>query len=194
MQNIAFILDIEYYSCAKLGRPDYFFGYREVSLLRCDRVAIDPCVFFAPVWPGQIPLENPRIRASVNWERNLSRLDYSPDLKAPYIRHEEVKDFLRSRIGTLPTGSYVGYKGGTVERDLLFELGYDSINLEHLQCPKYEVILQMYPELNALSQRYNCGYHTYNRRRWWVARNGDPLVHCSAVEVYCFNYWLQRNL
>jgi len=194
MQNITYILDLEYFSSAKPGREDYFFGYREVALLRCDRLARDPWIAFTPVWPGRIPLENSRIRQTINWERNLSRLEYSPDLRYPFILHEDVKAFLKKHIGDLPFNCFIGYKGGQAEQQLLDELGYRSINLELLNCPKLSEILNTYPELEELARCYNCGFHMYNRRSWWLKRNGDVPVHCAAVEVFCFNYWLQHNL
>lgn len=80
------------------------------------------------------------------------------------------------------------YKGGTVEKKLLDELHFDSINLENLGCPKFEKILDSLNSNFLISNGLsNCPRHIHfiHKKR---------ICHCSAVEVKIFAVWLKKKL
>jgi hypothetical protein len=62
----------------------------------------------------------------------------------------------------------IGYKGGTIERNMLNKMCVNSINLEVLGCPKYSLLLSKYGV-----EQHTCGYHL---------RNGD-VYHCSGHKL-----------
>lgn len=69
----------------------------------------------------------------------------------------------------------IGYKGGTVERNLLGKLRIPNVNLEHYGCPKYSDLVE--PEIE------DCGYH--------IKIDG---VHCAMKECFAFATWVSQQL
>ena len=84
-----------------------------------------------------------------------------------YYLYDEVICILRK---TLLAGDLIGYKGGTIERDLLCALGLKCINLELMRCPKYSVLLTKYGV-----EQQDCGQHLFKGEN-----------HCSGHEVQLF--------
>ncbi|CAB4037793.1 Hypothetical predicted protein, partial [Paramuricea clavata] len=69
----------------------------------------------------------------------------------------------------------IGYKGGTIERDLLSCLGYTGMNIELLECPCYEELLTKYGVTSHTCGRHLTGYK----------------YHCSMHEVELFGRYLE---
>jgi hypothetical protein len=72
----------------------------------------------------------------------------------------------------------IGYKGGTIERDMLNKMCVNSINLEVLGCPKYSLLLSKYGV-----EQHTCGYHLHN----------GVAYHCSGHEVELFARFVSEN-
>jgi hypothetical protein len=79
--------------------------------------------------------------------------------------------------GMFENADLIGYKGGTIERDMLNKMRVNSINLEVLGCPKYITLLSKYGVV-----QHDCGYHL---------RNG--VYHCSGHEVELFARFVNDN-
>jgi hypothetical protein len=77
---------------------------------------------------------------------------------------------------TFENAKLVGYKGGTIERDMLNHMPIGAINLEVLGCPKYVTLLDKY----GIAQQ-DCGYHIQN-----------GVYHCSGHEVQLFSYYINE--
>ena len=93
-------------------------------------------------------------------------------LDKDYYLYDEVMYLLRK---TLATGDLVGYKGGTIERDLLRGLSLKGFNLELMMCPKYSTLLTVY----GVEQR-DCGKHLFKGEN-----------HCSGHEVQLFGRFVK---
>lgn len=86
----------------------------------------------------------------------------------------------------------VGYKGGTLERDLLFKLRIPSINLETIACPKFDILFNdiTYKHLidDCATQwrdmLQNCPLHN--------TKNQTITFHCAKIEVIVFRAWFLR--
>lgn len=73
----------------------------------------------------------------------------------------------------------VGYKGGTIERNILRKLGFESYNLELINCPKYNDLIKD-NRFNSY-RNVNCNIHLSGKIK---------KLHCAAEEVQVFNNWL----
>ena len=79
--------------------------------------------------------------------------------------------------GMFKNADLIGYKGGTIERDMLNKMRVNSINLEVLGCPKYSTLLSKYGVV-----QHDCGYHLRN-----------AVYHCSGHEVELFARFVNEN-
>lgn len=68
----------------------------------------------------------------------------------------------------------VAYKGGTIEKDYLFELEIPTVNLEFFGCPKYNSLPE--PPIP------NCGFHQ------------KTILHCPKKETFAFAEWYKNNI
>ena len=93
-------------------------------------------------------------------------------LVGKYYLYDEVVCKLRQIFAA---AGIIGYKGGTIERDLLCGLGYNCINLELMECPRYETLLTKYD-----CEQSSCGKHL-----------GKYKYHCSGHEVKLFGHYLE---
>ena len=90
-----------------------------------------------------------------------------------YYLYDEVMCILRQ---TLSKGDLIGYKGGTIERDLLQGLGLKGVNLELMRCPKYSNLLTKYGV-----EQQDCGKHLFKGEN-----------HCSGHEVQLFGRFVKN--
>ena len=90
-----------------------------------------------------------------------------------YYLYDEVVCKLRQIFSS---ADIIDYKGGTIERDLLCGLGYACINLELMECPRYEALLTKYG-----CEQSTCGKHLKYKYKY----------HCSGHEVKLFGRYLE---
>lgn len=98
---------------------------------------------------------------------------------------EQLEMFIRIiRFRTSGNGNknIVAYKGGHFERDVLNRMDVPSINLEDLNCPKFDELIKFY-EPDDLPQ--DCGHHI---------QKFNKVFHCPKVECYVFAEWLKDYL
>ncbi|CAB3982344.1 Hypothetical predicted protein [Paramuricea clavata] len=93
------------------------------------------------------------------------------DIPGEYYLYDEVLTNLRRVFWN---ADLIGYKGGIIERDLLRGIGYDGVNLELLECPRYETLLTKYG-----ARPHTCGKHFEGYK-----------YHCSGHEVVLFGRYL----
>ena len=102
----------------------------------------------------------------------------------PIVRRRVDENFylydevMQRLCGMFKNADLIGYKGGTIERNMLNKMCVNSINLEVLGCPKYSLLLSKYGV-----EQHTCGYHL---------RNGD-VYHCSGHEVELFARFVNEN-
>lgn len=82
----------------------------------------------------------------------------------------------------------IGYKGGHYELDILKTLGYQHLgyNIEHIMCPKLEVLFEKYPE--AISEQCSNHQPIVNKIR------NVTIAHCPRMEIYCFMRFVSELL
>lgn len=76
--------------------------------------------------------------------------------------------------------SFIAYKGGHYERDLLREVGIPYYNLESIGCPRYDQLLKDYDVITSPT----CGLHSY------ALKSKQP--HCPQAETMLFRKWLMN--
>ena len=67
-----------------------------------------------------------------------------------------------------PLRDLVAYKGGTLEKDILIQLGIPHVDLETHRCPKFE---------DLTDENQMCPYHVVRTEK----------IHCPAFEVFTFD-------
>jgi len=86
-----------------------------------------------------------------------------------------LKGFVATVYGQFNKGfDYVAYKGGTIERDLLRDLGIPGFDLELMGCPKFKELRPVFGK-----QYEECGAHDSSQQK-----------HCSRVESAVFRDWI----
>jgi hypothetical protein len=96
---------------------------------------------------------------------------------------QDMLDIIAKRFYTaykMKNESVLGYKGGFIEKDLLFKLNIPSINLELFGCPK---AVNIFPEMAWLE---SCGEHKFLKNKT------DAYKHCPRVEVEVYLHWLTK--
>ena len=107
----------------------------------------------------QLPLEGPP-------GLELLEINRLPAIVATFFANNVVNE-----------SSAIGYKGGTVERDLLRELGIPSVDLEHFGCPRAATLLDNLVWLET------CGHHL----------TPTAFAHCPLIEVTAYASWLEQE-
>ena len=92
-----------------------------------------------------------------------------------FFTYNEVMMLLQMEF--MKNADLVAYKGGTIERDMLYKMGVKGINIEIIGCEKYAELLTKY---GIVAECFP--YHVYD------------TCHCSKHEVQVFNYFLQEVL
>lgn len=99
-----------------------------------------------------------------------------------------VRSFLNQGIHN-PQDIVVGYKGGTLEKDLLDEMGIRSFNMEFIGCPKYDHLVSAV-EYKSLYEVFKvmdypnifCSLHVRKTVK-------EVVHHCAKSEVCMFRRW-----
>lgn len=167
--NIRFIIDIE-------GFPEKNITYfKEVSVY-------DAYTNFTDLYHVRLPislLKRGRTKPIQFVEKNIHGIPFknwlSDHFYSKVIYEIQKKDKERIYIWA--------YKGGIIEKNLLSSLGFKSINLEELGCPKVEVIIDRMSLQNL--NKLQCPRHTR-------FANVNRTCHCSRVEVNVFALWLKN--
>ncbi|CAB4007373.1 Hypothetical predicted protein [Paramuricea clavata] len=162
VSRITHVMDCEAYT---LGKNQVYL--REVSVYRIR----DKKTFSFQIYMPDIYINPKVVHYQIHHVHGL-----------PVVREKNNEDFLQYRDvykvlceEFMTSADLVGYKGGTIERDLLKKLGTKGINIELLGCEKYANLITKYgitPE--------RCPYHLY----------GD--YHCSRHEVQVFAHFLNE--
>lgn len=168
--NIKFIIDIDGFQVSKT------VYYKEVAVYNISDKILYLFHIKLPTWLLDHKHDKPIIFVS-KYVHGMLLQNYENDLSFSQFS---------TRIKSLDPGRQFtwAYKGGIIERDFLARLGLLGFNLETIQCPKFERIL----ENLKLDHLKNCSRH--------VAFKGRPprVCHCSGVEVRAFARWLENYL
>lgn len=127
-----------------------------------------------------------RDRFSVNYvTRNIHGLPFAN-------RHGDL-DMTPSQIISsylvplMKPGQAIGYKGGTVERNLLISLSIPFVDLEKYGCPRFDQLCEIFkPVLKRLARNTFCMNHLPIR--------AAHKAHCPSFETVVFNFWLKKYL
>lgn len=185
-QNIKFIIDAEYFCIdstklvKELGVLDVDSGqahcrYYQVCKIKRPDGSYKRLRFFDL---------SSRDRYQIIWIKN-----YKTGLMFEDLPHDEPQEnfmhYIRE-LGDIANGRLIAYKGGTLERDLLHQLGIPSINVETLGCPRFDQIVDTHPEwFDATLQ---CGRHVKRNRAQDIPK--QRVTHCPRTELNCFYKWL----
>ena len=162
VNRITHVMDCEAYTIAK----DKVY-LREVSFYRVRDKKV--CSF--QIYMPDLYLNPKNVYYQIKYIHGLPLVHrkYNND----FLQYYEMFQVLCEEFMT--SGDLVGYKGGTIERNLLNKLGTKGINIELLGCDKYANLITKYgvePE--------RCKYHN----------SGD--YHCSRHEVEIFARYLEE--
>lgn len=133
--------------------------------------------------------------------RNVHRIPFR-DTSNDRLSQQDVVHTLRQFLETAyqPLDCLtVGYKGGNIEAILLSRLNVRSVNLELLNCPKFnDLVLQptyqplmrdVYPDLEQIQ----CSLHSFNANANANDDDNDCVSwHCAKQEVCVFRRWYIR--
>ncbi|CAB3982321.1 Hypothetical predicted protein [Paramuricea clavata] len=153
VSRITHVMDCEAYT---LGKNQVYL--REVSVYRIR----DEKTFSFQIYMPNIYINPKVVHYQIHHVHGLPVV-YEKN-NEDFLQYHDVYKVLCEEFMT--SADLVGYKGGTIERDLLKKLGTKGINIELLGCEKYANLITKYgmtPE--------RCPYHLY----------GD--YHCSRHEV-----------
>ena len=87
-------------------------------------------------------------------------------------------------VSSLSADGIVGYKGGTIERQLLMEIGMYRYDIGALGCPKTDVVLAAMGDVGRL------GDPCHECARYQRYRKDGKLQHCPAIETWVMRDWL----
>ena len=87
-------------------------------------------------------------------------------------------------VSSLSADGIVGYKGGTIERQLLMEIGMYRYDIGALGCPKTDVVLA------AMCAVRRLGDTCHECVRYQRYRKYAQLQHCPAIETRAMRDWL----
>ena len=118
-------------------------------------------------------------KRQVNWlTKHLHGLSFSRDCKPTDLPSQEAFTPILCEIieDCRTTGTYIAYKGGIYERDIIESLGGGdaAINLETYDCPTARELLLDKSDGISL----NCGRHI------------SKTSHCPKLECYLYYKWL----
>lgn len=112
----------------------------------------------------------------LNYKHGLQFRDHNNDYD-----QDSMEDIIMEMCNTTNhENRMIGYKGGIIERNLIAKHGGISYNIENLKCPKFEVLLEQYPN----KQYWSCGRHRPLKNKQYT--------HCSAVEVKFFGEFVEN--
>ena len=172
--NICCIIDFEAFQ-----HKDYL-GLREIGL--CDLHLTT--VKNYQIYPNNLPLWDKLARKSFNFVKyKIHGLDFYPSKKNSSVVHEkQVKDLVINFYNDhkKDQNSFVAFKGGSIERNLLEQLHIPYFNLEDIKnCPTIKNISKEH-----LACKYYCNLHVNCQ---------DGFKHCSSVEVAFYAMWLNTK-
>ena len=87
-------------------------------------------------------------------------------------------------VSSLSADGIVGYKGGTIERQLLMEIGMYRYDIGALECPKTDVALAAMGAVGRL------GDPCHECARYQRYRKDGKLQHCPVIETRAMRDWL----
>ena len=110
--------------------------------------------------------------------REIHGLTYTPDVRES-PQHFSVKLYTERLYAECVTEHRrrVAFKGGHVERDMLYELNIPFLDLETLGCPKYDILR------GSAEDEETCGWHAIPNKH-----------HCAMAECVAFFKWYNDYL
>lgn len=125
-------------------------------------------------------------KRQVNWLTNhLHGLSFSRDCRPTDLPSQEAFTPILCEIieDCRATGTYIAYKGGIYERDIIKSLGGGgddvvTINLEIYDCPTARELLLLLLDKSDGMINLNCGRHI------------SKTSHCPKLECYLYYKWL----
>ena len=87
-------------------------------------------------------------------------------------------------VSSLSADVIVGYKGGTIERQLLIEIGMYRYDIGALGCPKTDVVLAAMGAIGRL------GDPCHECARYQRYRKDGKLQHSPVIETRAMRNWL----
>ena len=167
LSQVCLVIDMEGYH----RRSDFI--PRELGWCNHDNTDCNSIHYF-PWWPYSY-LSDKDQRTARYVRRHVHGLSYYPDTRDGCHLYTQLEHDLEAvyRRNRTSERRYIAYKGGRFEKDLLYELGLPSFNLEEVGCPKFD-------RMTRLRSIASCGQHR------------DPLNHhCPKVECYHFVQWMR---
>ncbi|KAG8172488.1 hypothetical protein JTE90_009834 [Oedothorax gibbosus] len=70
----------------------------------------------------------------------------------------------------------MAFKGGNIEKNVLWRLNIPYLDLEEYGCPKFDELKK------SLTSFKTCGFHI------------DETLHCPQAEVTAFRAWMLENI
>ena len=104
--------------------------------------------------------------------------DVVPELTTPF-------EIGGCAVSSLSADGIVRYKSGTIERQLLMEIGMYRYDIGALGCPKTDVVLAAMGAVGRL------GDPCHECARYQRYRKDGKLQHCTAIETRAMRDWLR---
>ena len=160
--------------------------YREISICDLYKNEVETYHLYDDTFPNFSEL-NDKQRKCVIHQSSIHKLYYRT--RKCFDAKLSVCDAIREIKSKLMSFNHVviGYKGGDFERRLCRSFGCFGVNIEFLDCPKFEVLHNLiFEQQGKEKEKKCCGFHTR-------LRHSEDKFHCAQQEVILFSCFVLKN-
>ena len=163
--------------------------YREITICDLSSTMVRTFHLYDPSFP-QFHELNEKQRRNVLYQSSIHNMYYRTRLcfdASQSVKEglEEIKSILLASSKFSET--IIGYKGGDFERRLCRYFGCFGVNIEFLDCPKFENLCDLFLERKGKKER-----ETFNRFHARFRRQ-KCSYHCSRQEVILFSCYILKK-